>query len=70
MKILKKRPELLYLLCLAMVLAPALHVWFNFPDVKSKDEEEAGVQVLYISLLSFIPFLSVLAYILYRKLSK
>ena len=70
MKILKKRPELLYLLCVAMVLAPALHVWFNFPDIKSKDEEEAEAQVLYISLLSLIPFLSVLAYMLYRKFAK
>ena len=62
----KKRPEILYLLCIALVLSPALHVWFNFPDVKSKDKEKAGIQLLYISLLSLIPFLSVLLFILYK----
>ena len=67
MKYLKKRPFLVYALCIFIVLLPAFHVYFNYPAVEGKTEEHKQKQLIAIGFLSALPFFAVLIFIAYKS---
>jgi hypothetical protein len=69
MKILKKYPFLVYLLCFSVIILPVFHVLFRFPDIKSDKAEEHNNQLTCISLLAFLPLLGVIIYTILPKTS-
>jgi hypothetical protein len=60
MEILDKNPWLVYVLCFLIAIAPAYHVWNNYPTIKARTEEGQEEQMIMISALGIIPFLGVM----------
>jgi len=70
MEILIKRPWLVYVLCFFIAFGPALFVWLNYPAIESSDPKEKETQLVYISMLSLLPFIGVLSYIFYKAFKR
>jgi len=60
MEILNKHPWLVYALCFLIAVAPAYHVWNNYPTIKADTAEGQEEQMIMISALAIVPFLGVL----------
>lgn len=55
-----KNKWMVYLLCLLVLIAPAYHVWHNYPSIKAKTLDGQQEQLFLISAMGAVPFLGVM----------
>lgn len=60
MELLDKNPWMVYALCLLIAVAPAYHVWQNYPSIKAATAKGQEEQIVMISALGAIPFLGLM----------
>ena len=68
MKIFKQKPWLIYLLSFLIAVGPGVFVWLKFESIESEIPEKREQQIIYVSLISLLPLITVLSYAFYRFL--